>query len=174
MTNIEERPGAASKELERIASDTIPIYDENVAIEPDFLADVTAAIEAGDKALVGIRYASRSLGQRLKGRLGPLVPGPQELEALRPSSPFGGTFFFHSATVARRLARRTRIFVCSALRLADTSFVERPGLSAPTKVSRSLTDDTHVADAVPRKLRKRRQKTISNRHKHGGSSDDEI
>jgi magnesium transporter len=53
MTNIEERPGAASKELERIASDTIPIYDENGAIEPDFLADVTAAIEAGDKALVG-------------------------------------------------------------------------------------------------------------------------
>jgi hypothetical protein len=53
MTNIEERPGAVSKELERIASDTIPIYDENVAIEPDFLADVTAAIEAGDKALVG-------------------------------------------------------------------------------------------------------------------------
>jgi len=39
--------------LERIASDTIPIYDENGAIEPDFLADVTAAIEAGDKALVG-------------------------------------------------------------------------------------------------------------------------
>ena len=36
MTNIEERPGAASKELERIASDTIPIYDENGAIEPDF------------------------------------------------------------------------------------------------------------------------------------------
>ena len=53
MTNIEERPGAASKELERIASDTIPIYDENGGIEPDFLADVTAAIEAGDKALVG-------------------------------------------------------------------------------------------------------------------------
>ena len=50
MTNIEERPGAASKELERIASDTIPIYDENGAIEPDFLP---AAIEAGDKALVG-------------------------------------------------------------------------------------------------------------------------
>jgi hypothetical protein len=53
MTNIEERPGAASKELERIASDTIPIYDENGAIEPDFLADVTAAIEAGDKGLGG-------------------------------------------------------------------------------------------------------------------------
>ena len=51
MTNIEERPGAASKELERIASDTIPIYDENGAIEPDFC--VSAAIEAGDKALVG-------------------------------------------------------------------------------------------------------------------------
>jgi magnesium transporter len=52
MTNIEERPGAASREIERITSDTIPIYDENGAIEPDFLGNVTHAIEAGDKALV--------------------------------------------------------------------------------------------------------------------------
>jgi magnesium transporter len=68
MTNIEERPGAGSPELERIASDTTPIYDENGAIEPDFLADVTAAIEASDKALV------RALAGRLhEADLGLLV-----------------------------------------------------------------------------------------------------
>lgn len=33
-------------------SETAPIYDENGAIEPGFLRDVTAAIEADDKALV--------------------------------------------------------------------------------------------------------------------------
>jgi magnesium transporter len=52
MTNIEERPGATSREFERITSGTAPIYDENGAIEPDFLRDVTVAIEANDKALV--------------------------------------------------------------------------------------------------------------------------
>ena len=52
MTNIEERSGAALREAEEIASDTAPIYDENGAIEPGFLRDVTAAIEADDKALV--------------------------------------------------------------------------------------------------------------------------
>ena len=58
MNNIEERPGAVSRELERIASDTIPIYDENGAIEPDFLGNVTAAIEAGDQGLG--RHARRT------------------------------------------------------------------------------------------------------------------
>jgi magnesium transporter len=68
MTNIEERPGAASRESERIASGTAPIYDENGAIEPDFLRDVTAAIEASDKALV------RALAGRLhEADLGLLV-----------------------------------------------------------------------------------------------------
>jgi hypothetical protein len=52
MTNIEERPGATSREFERITSGTAPICDENGAIEPDFLRDVTVAIEADDKALV--------------------------------------------------------------------------------------------------------------------------
>jgi magnesium transporter len=68
MTNIEERHGDAAKELERIASDIAPIYDENGAIEPDFLRDVTAAIEASDKALV------RALAGRLhEADLGLLV-----------------------------------------------------------------------------------------------------
>ncbi|HUB63126.1 MAG TPA: magnesium transporter [Methylocella sp.] len=54
MTNIEERPGAAATELERIASGAAPIYDENGAIESDFLRYVTAAIEANDPALVRV------------------------------------------------------------------------------------------------------------------------
>ena len=52
MTNIEERPGATSREFERTTSGTALIYDENGAIEPDFLRDVSVAIEANDKALV--------------------------------------------------------------------------------------------------------------------------
>jgi magnesium transporter len=68
MTNTDERTGAAAPELEPIASDTVPIYDENGAIEPDFLRDVTAAIEAGDKALL------RALAGRLhEADLGLLV-----------------------------------------------------------------------------------------------------
>jgi magnesium transporter len=68
MTNIEERSGAALEKLERIASDTSPIYDENGAIEPDFLRDVTAAIDAGDNAL------ARALAGRLhEADLGLLV-----------------------------------------------------------------------------------------------------
>jgi len=68
MTNTDERDGAAAPELEPIASDTVPIYDENGAIEPDFLRDVTAAIEAGDKALL------RALAGRLhEADLGLLV-----------------------------------------------------------------------------------------------------
>ena len=50
MTNIDERPSATAPELEPIGSDTVPIYDENGAIEPDFLRDVTAAIETGNSA----------------------------------------------------------------------------------------------------------------------------
>jgi magnesium transporter len=68
MTNTDERDGAAAPELEPIASDTVPIYDENGAIEPDFLRDVTAAIDAGDKALL------RALAGRLhEADLGLLV-----------------------------------------------------------------------------------------------------
>ncbi len=68
MTNIEERPSATSREFERITSGTAPIYDENGAIEPDFLRDVTVAIEANDKALV------RTLAGRLhEADLGLLV-----------------------------------------------------------------------------------------------------
>ena len=78
MTNIEEPSGAISKELEHIASGMAPIYDENGAIEPDFLADVTAAIDANDEALV------RALAGRLhEADLGLLIvcartgPAPQ-------------------------------------------------------------------------------------------------
>jgi magnesium transporter len=77
MTNIDERPGGAAPELAPIASDTAPIYDENGAIEPDFLRDVTAAIEADNNALL------RALAGRLhEADLGLLVVSLEQ--ELRP------------------------------------------------------------------------------------------
>ncbi len=48
MTEIEERPLLETAKAEASGMDEAPIYGENGAIEPDFLRDVTAAIEAGD------------------------------------------------------------------------------------------------------------------------------
>src|SRR5262245_49493067 len=57
MAEIEEHPIRETPEAAAIGTDEAPIYDENGAIEPDFLRDVTAAIEAGNvqnvRALAG-------------------------------------------------------------------------------------------------------------------------
>ncbi|MCI0465453.1 MAG: magnesium transporter [Beijerinckiaceae bacterium] len=54
MTKIEEGQGLESPELEAILDDEAQIYDENGAIEPEFLRGVTGAIEAGDAARVRV------------------------------------------------------------------------------------------------------------------------
>ncbi|HUI20012.1 MAG TPA: magnesium transporter [Methylocella sp.] len=67
MANVEEPPDTSVND-ERIATDAAAIYDENGAIESDFLRDVTAAIEANDESLV------RALAGRLhEADLGLLV-----------------------------------------------------------------------------------------------------
>ncbi|HMF06011.1 MAG TPA: magnesium transporter [Methylocella sp.] len=54
MTEIEEPPLLEPAEAEAIGTAEAPIYDENGAIEPDFLQDVTGAIEAGDAQRVRV------------------------------------------------------------------------------------------------------------------------
>ena len=55
MTEIEERPLLEPPGIDAIAKDEAPIYDESGAIEPEFLQDVTSAIEAGDAQRVRVR-----------------------------------------------------------------------------------------------------------------------
>src|ERR1700730_11781883 len=55
MTEIEERPLLEPPGMEADAGDDARIYDENGAIEPEFLQDVTSAIEAGDAQKVRAR-----------------------------------------------------------------------------------------------------------------------
>src|SRR6202045_3230929 len=55
MTEIEERPLLEPPGMEAVAEDEAGIYDENGAIEPEFLQDVTSAIEAGDAQKVRAR-----------------------------------------------------------------------------------------------------------------------
>src|ERR1700730_334435 len=55
MTEIEERPLLEPPGMEAVAEDEARIYDENGAIEPEFLQDVTSAIEAGDAQKVRAR-----------------------------------------------------------------------------------------------------------------------
>jgi hypothetical protein len=55
MTEIEERPLLEPPGMEAVAEDEAQIYDENGAIKPEFLQDVTSAIEAGDAQKVRAR-----------------------------------------------------------------------------------------------------------------------
>ena len=55
---IEEHPLLKTPEVEAIGGDEAPIYDENGAIEPDFLRDVTAAIETGNAQSARARTAA--------------------------------------------------------------------------------------------------------------------
>jgi hypothetical protein len=55
MTEIEERPLLEPPGMEAVAEDEARIFDENGAIEPEFLRDVTSAIEAGDAHKVRMR-----------------------------------------------------------------------------------------------------------------------
>src|SRR5262249_28896380 len=67
MTEIEEPPLLEPAEAEAIGTAEAPIYDENGAIEPDFLQDVTGAIEAGDAR--GVRVPAGRLHEADLGLL---------------------------------------------------------------------------------------------------------
>ncbi len=57
MAKIEEPPLLELKEAAAIGADQAPVYDESGTVDPDFLRDVTEAIEAanteGMRALAG-------------------------------------------------------------------------------------------------------------------------